>query len=692
MPLRDKLWDKRLQLMLIGGFALNLVPHLAIVPTWVAVSALTCIVWKLLYLTRGLQLPKNWLTSVASVLSALGVFATYHTVIGQEAAGALLVVATGLKLLETNRYRDAMLVVFTCYFLLMTYLLDTQSLAATIFMAVDAALITILMAQIHRHERKTPTTITPSLRMLALSLPVWTLLFFIFPRFSNSLGYLKPGQASSGFSEDLDPGSIGKLVDNEEVAYRVTFDDTGEHRVGLSPDALYWRGAILTQSDGLKWTRSAQVLKVDAYDHPKSVGFVRTTVWLEPEYQRWLFALDTPVDLTSGEEGLLHMVRRQPGFIYEFSGASQSRVSYSVRSILSPPRQLLSPQDRLSYTQLPPNLDAQVIELAKKALSEVVVVQEKSPAAALSQHFMEWFTKNGFRYTKSPGTLQGTTGVAQLSEFLFTRKVGFCEHYSAAFATLMRAAGVPSRVVVGFQGATHNNVGNYWLVRKMDAHAWTEIWMDEDNGRGRWLRVDPTEAVAPMRLQLGGRYNSLDENSIAGLSRDELRYRLDRNLGGALHNLLLAFDAVQMKWNAFLLSYDLEYQLQILARLGLNDSNLLILGGLTLLSLMLLGALFVWLNRRREDETSPLVREWRHFCATIGKAGVERHLDEGPLAFSTRAAALLPTCANDIETVATLYATLRYGPTITSSRIPRSDFRAFRKLVRRFSVAPLERH
>ncbi len=693
MLLVDKPWDKRLQLMLVGIFALNLVTHVSIVPAWVAVSSMICIAWKFFYLTRGLQLPKRWIASVLSILGALGIFANYHTLLGQEAAGALLVVATSLKLLETNRYRDAMLVVFTCYFLLMAYLLDTQSLAATAFMVFDAGLITILMAQIHRRERKTPTAIAPSLKMLALSLPVWAVLFFVFPRFSNSLGYTKPAQASSGFSEDLDPGSIGNLVDNEEIAYRVTFDDIDENggTVGLSPDALYWRGAILSHGNGLKWTRSSQILHADAYEQPKNAKFVRTTVWLEPGYQRWLFALDIPVALASGEQDLLHVVKRQPGFIYEFNGASQSRASYSVRSVLNTPRQILNSTDRQVYSQLPNELDSNLRELGLKFRTEVNLQPDQSKAEAIAESIMAWFSKNGFRYTKSPGTMHATQGVEQLSEFLFTRKVGFCEHYSAAFATLMRLAGIPSRVVVGFQGATHNAVGNYWLVKKMDAHAWTEIWIDEEKDRGRWLRVDPTEAVAPMRLELGGQYNSLDENTIAGLSSEELRRHIERGFSGSLRQLQLVFDAVQMKWNAFLLSYDLEYQLQVLQRLGLNNSSLVMLAGLTIFAMMLLSAVFIWFHGRRARESDPLLREWQRFCTALAKAGVERHLHEGPLEFSHRAGTRLPSVARDIESIAKLYASLRYGPREDFTSTPQGDhldYRTLRKLVRGFTLPP----
>lgn len=684
MLLRDKPWDKNLQLMLIALFGFNLWPHIQLVPHWVTALALVSIIWKLLYLTRGFQLPKKWVVSVVSLLVGFGVFGTYSTIFGQEAAGALLVATTSLKLLETNRYRDAMLVVFTSYFLLMVYLLDVQTVAATAMLFVDVALITSLMAQIHQRERKSMISFRPTFKMLALTLPLWAFLFIFFPRFSTGLWSSPASRASTGFSEDLDPGSVGKLTDSDEIAFRVSFNGT----VGLSPEALYWRGAVLTNGNGLKWTKASEKLHADAYAQDTNAKSVGQTIWLEPGFQKWLFTLDTPIAVASPSSGLLHLVRRQPGFIYEFSHPGFARTTYTVRSVMPSPIQILGPLERTIYLQLPPSLDSRVTELAQQLRQNaeaksgpqlLTSVEERAARNAL-----EWFSKNGFHYSKNPGMIQGADGSEQLSEFLFNRKIGFCEHFAAAFATLMRAAHVPTRVVVGFQGATQNTIGDYWVVRKMDAHAWAEIWSEGVDHRGHWIRVDPTEAVAPMRLQLGGDFNRLDEGAAATLGAEELRRILGGGFDGGSKKLQLAIDLMQMKWNAFLLAYDFNYQLQVLADLGVSQGGWFVLAAVIGICVLLFAGIVVWFNSRRARDQDPLLNEWRRFCGILAKVGIERAPSEGPLAFAKRAGGLLPGKAEEISQIAKHFAELRYG-TRASSDV-RKERRELRLMVRGFSI------
>jgi hypothetical protein len=284
--------------------------------------------------------------------------------------------------------------------------------------------------------------------------------------------------------------------------------------------------------------------------------------------------------------------------------------------------------------------------------------------------------------------LHSNDGAAQLSEFLFTTKLGFCEHYAGAFATLMRAMGVPARVVVGFQGARLNELGGYWLVNKMDAHAWTEIWREEADPLqtepraksvaankksaahlpprkyGRWVRFDPTEAVAPLRIQLGGDFNRLDGTVTAGLSGEELRQRLRGGLSGTFRQLEQVSDFIQMKWNSFLLGYDFDYQLELLANLGIKRLAGLVLSAIVIGGALLLGALMILMQRRRAKKEDPLIMEWRRFCAKFSRLGLERAAG-----------------ATEIRQIDELYAALRYGG--ETQRKARLDFR---QLIRAFSI------
>ncbi len=685
----DKPWDKNLQILLASILIFNVVPHVAVVPPWISALCLGCVVWKLLYLTRGVPLPRRWLLAFATVASAVGVFFSYGTILGQVAASALLVTMASLKLLETNRYRDAMLVIFTSYFLLMAHLLESQSLLSTLYMVADLVIISLLMYQIHRRDRRRSIrSYRPAMKLIGATLPVWIFLFLAFPRFSTTLWNMQTRTAGTGFSEELDPGSIEKLVDSDDPAFRVEFAG-GRHP---RPEKLYWRGAILSESDGLKWSKSKEPFALqDRIQNPE--GRQSTTkyeVFIEPGYERWLFVLDFPTEIDSLDARFGQQIRKYPGFIYNLNLPLRSRNSYMGTSILEAPSQFLTAEQRAKFLALPDKLDDRVKELANRLKAEADLGAQAlvlDPAERYSSFVMRWFSDTGFHYTKTPGALQAQDGAGQLSEFLFQSKRGFCEHYSASFATLMRMMGVPARVVVGFQGGVANEFGGYWLVRKLDAHAWTEVWHDtrQGNGQGQWVRVDPTEAVAPLRLQLGGDFNRLaPETLIGGFNQDEIRRRLNAGLSGTIARIRAAWDMVQMSWNTFLLRYDLEYQLELLARVGVERGAPLVLAIISVCGLLVFAFGLTWALRRQARKEDPLLAEWRRFCLALERVGLTRYQNEGPLSFAERAGQARPDKAHEIRMLADQYAQLRYGPegeTLASSQLKR-----FRQSVRRFSI------
>ena len=685
MLLREKPWDKNLQLLLASIVGFNVLPHIWTVPIWVTVMALCCVAWKFLYLTRGVQFPKRWILWSAAVLATAGIAATYYNSFSQETSSALLVIMASLKLLETNRYRDAMLVIFTSYFLLMSYLLESQSLPTTVFMVVDVFLITALMYQVHRRDGKSgPRSFRPVLRQLALLVPMWIFLFIAFPRFSTGLWNLRAPQNGTGFSDELNPGAINRLVDSDEIAFRADFKDGN-----LSPASLYWRGAILTEGHGLKWTKSkipfAPDLMLSASEEKNpATRIVSYEVFLEPGMGNWLFAIDVPNSISSSDSLFLQQIRKRPGFIYQTVRPVVSRVAYRLTSRLSPPTQVLSHSNQLQTLRIPENLSPKIKELAKAlyaaAQTDPRYTQFKTPEEKALHETMLWFADRKFRYSKTPGALLSNDGAEQLEEFLFKTKVGFCEHYSAAFATLMRAMGIPARVVVGFQGGSHNEFGDYYLVRKMDAHAWAEIWIGDSGSpslkesHGRWQRVDPTETIAPLRLQLGGEFYRMDPNTFSlGTTGEAIRQRLHKGIAGFIRKSQAAWDALQMQWNAFLLLYDLDFQMQLLARLGITDAAPYLLLVILATGAVLFAGAMNWTLRRRAQRKDPVLEEWRYFCRALERRGIQRQPNEGPMAFAQRASAVLPKAETQIRQVANVFANLRYGSSPKTSPDTRPD-------------------
>ena len=678
---REQPWDKNLQMLLALIVAFNIIPHMLTVPVWVSITALGCIGWKVAYLVKGVPLPKRWFLGLTALAVGVGAFFEYGTILGRDAASALLVILASLKLLETNKYRDAMLVVFSGYFLLMAYLLDSQSLNSTVYMGLDVLLITTLMFHLHKRDRRTSVrSFRPVMRLLGFALPVWVVLFIGFPRFSTALWNMKQQQSQTGFSDELNPGSVGKLASSDEIAFRVTFAKNqtpyGRH--------LYWRGAVLSIGNGLKWSRIPNEVPVKQSELPEpspQAVPISYEAWLEPGFDKWLFVLESPLVFDSSNRLARLSVRRLPGGVFESGRAIPTTVVFNATATLAAPYEKLSATDRAISLQVPEDLDPRLTALAKSVVAEVGKEPQK-----VSGKFLDWLMEQNFRYTREPGALKASDTVAQLGEFLFESKKGFCEHFAAAYATFMRLTGTPARVVVGFQGGQMNDLGDYFLVRHMDAHAWTEIWVPEGSSeRGRWMRVDPTETVAPLRIELGGDFNRLDSDLLArGLSSDALQRQLNGGLIAFSRRFGLAWDLLQMRWNGFLLQYDFDYQMQLLKKMGVSTASSFVLMAGLITSLVLFALACMWVMRREAKKEDPVITEWRRFCRSIEKAGLVKKPGEGALSFARRVAEKNPKAGEEVLRIADLYNRIRYAKIEPSEA--RALAKSFRQSARRFSI------
>jgi hypothetical protein len=276
------------------------------------------------------------------------------------------------------------------------------------------------------------------------------------------------------------------------------------------------------------------------------------------------------------------------------------------------------------------------------------------------------FRREEFFYTLEPGELNGPHLV---DEFLFESRRGFCEHYAGAFVVLMRAAGLPARVVTGYQGATFNEAGGYHLILQSDAHAWAEVWIQ---GRG-WLRIDPTGAVAPMRIESGL------TAALSPAERASIPFAL-RNAGGALYQLRMRWDWVNATWNRLVLAYGPDLQQEFLSRFGIGSwyRMTLVLTAVLVAFLSVLGVYLLW-QARPAAAADPVLREWRRFCSRLARKDLRRQAHEGPRDFARRAGQARPDLATDIGAIADLYIGLRYRADPEPARV-----RVFAQKVRRF--------
>ncbi len=615
-------------------------PLAAQVPLWLTGLSLLLIALRYFIARRGWPLPRRALRLALTLAFTAAVYLRYGTVFGRDAGIALLVGMLALKLLELRTLRDAALSVFILFFLTMGSFLFSQSfwLAGYLVLAVLLGIATLVRMSFPDGPSDRQA-IRLSVDLLLKALPLALLLFVFFPRIEGTLWALPTDAhaARAGMSDSMSPGSINELVQSDAVAFRVSFR-------GVRPPAqqLYWRGLVLWDTNGQSWTRG-RVATVGARGLVRGKAPVRYSITLEPTNEPWLVALDWPARAPPG-------ALVSAGDVLSYAQPVSQRVRYSVTSVLRPRAAALSAFARARALALPHSTSARVITLAQHWRAQA------TDDTAIVNDALDFFRRNDFVYTLTPPLL----GADPVDEFLFDTRSGFCEHYAAAFVTLMRAAGIPSRVVIGYQGGEYNPAGDYLIVRQSDAHAWAEVWLA---GRG-WVRVDPTAAVAPERIQYG-------EDALLRLFKSGTPlYRLTPGmLRRALalgwmqrlrRNASLAWDTVNNTWYEWVLDYDKARQARVLKHLGVSHWALAVLA----LAVMGAGALFLLvyaLALKPRPDLDEAQRAYRRFCRKLARVGLRRAPWEGPVAFAQRAGLARPDLHAAIEGITRAYVQIRYG-------------------------------
>ncbi len=624
-------------------------PHADHMPLWVSALCVLVLVWRA-YLSRsGRMLSIRWLPPVITLTGIAGLLREFHTLFGQEASVTLLVMLTSLKMLELRTMRDATVVIYLSCFVIITNFFYSQSIPTALFML--ATLLVIIATWLHLQSAGIGWK--PRLRIAALllaqSVPLMLVLFVLFPRVQGPLWSMPHDDLSrTGLTDTMSPGSISKLSLSDEIAFRVTFKDAPPLR-----EQMYWRGPVLANYDGMSWTMargpSGKPPQLDNLS-----GRYEYTVMLEPHYKTWLFALEMPMrtSIFSAMTDDFQLRQRDP---------VSTRLQYEVLSQIGYRANVDEAPFQLRLaTQLPPGIDPQARQLAEEWRSTYKNNETVMLAA------LRYFSQQGFAYTLDPPPL----GVNAVDDFLFNTRRGFCEHYAGSFVFLMRAAGIPARVVTGYQGGEFNELGNYFIVRQSDAHAWAEVWLQ---GRG-WVRVDPTAAVSPARVQSG---------LAAAMPNNAALPLMARTSSAWLLRLRFNLDLIAYQWDKWVLGYDALHQYSLLRKLGMADVTwqkmalymLGMLGGLAGIFALLM------LRRLYAHRTSEAQRLYLKFCRRLGKAGVTRASHEGPRDFAARAMQARPQQAAAIAEITALYVDLRYGSAGEGAGLP-----ALRRAVGAFKI------
>lgn len=647
LPANKVLWALVVQAAVV-------LPHIAHLPAWILVTAMAVGIWRYHATRRQWRPPSLVLRVLLIGIGSLAVFASYGTLFGRDAGVAMIVMMLALKLLELTRRRDVIVFLLLGYFLVITNFLYSQSVVLALYMFLVTILLTSALAAIDdpgwrvlpsKHIRLAGT-------LLFQALPMAVLLFLLFPRISGPLWSL-PEDAfagSTGLSDRMSPGSISRLIRSHEVAFRVDF---------FSPPpaaaAMYWRGPVFEHYDGRTWSGTDSK---SLQGRPQRIGrdAVAYQLTLEPTFQRWLIALDTPLLAPAGAQLTENYELRTDQPV-------QDRRRYPLQSSVSSDQILpvyLSADARQRTLRLPPG-DPKTHALAQELRSR------HPDTRALVGAVLKRFHEQPYVYSLQPPPLQGADPVDQ---FLFETRKGFCEHYASAFAILLRAAGIPTRVVTGYQGAEFNDTGDYWIVRQSDAHAWTEVWLD---GEG-WWRVDPTAAIAPTRIEAGIE---------AALPEQVTRYGFVGTESALLRKIGLFWDSANNSWNQWVIGYGADKQLAFLQQLGFEKprwvERALIAAAAVTIALLLLAAGLAF--RHRPVKEHPSVRAYKIFGAKLARAGIERHPSETPRAFAERVSASFPERQQEVQRITELYIGIRYQQDHRERSIE-----SLRHLVRQFSL------
>lgn len=632
-------------LLLIGA------PHAAHITPWAVTASALFIAFRGLAAMKGWPLPGTWLRLALVLLVCAGIVFDFSLRFGRDAAVSMLLLMAGLKSLELRTPRDAVVVINLGYFLIVTSFLYSQTLALGLYMLLLLVLVTALLMALQR--RNAPFPPTRNLRnatfLLLQGIPLMLLLFLLFPRVQGPLfGWSQASSTGvSGLSEEMSPGSLASLSLSDEVAFRVQFE-------GPAPrsSTLYWRGPVLWDFDGRTW-RMARMPLLERPNHAARGTPVRYQVTLEAHQTRWLFAIDLPkrVPIDAVLTNDYQMLSRQP---------LRQRQRYQMESDPEYSLGLQASSFELQRAlRLPPDGNAQARAMAREFRRNARTPRE------VMQQALSIFRTQRFFYTLVPPEL----GAEPVDEFLFGTRRGFCEHYASSFVFLMRAAGVPARVVTGYLGGELNPMGDYLIVRQSEAHAWAEVWLQ---GEG-WVRVDPTAAVSPARIEAGLAAALPAGEPVPAAIMLEWQW---------LRQARFAFDALSNGWNQWVLGYGKERQSQLLSRFGMRQVNwqqltltLILFAGLAtaLLSIFLLKDIHL----RR---LPPATRAYRRFQRKLARAGVAHRSGEAPLAFAARAIAANAAWAPAVEDITARYLELRYG-----QAHPPGHQRTLEQAVRKFS-------
>ncbi|MBY0386243.1 DUF3488 and transglutaminase-like domain-containing protein [bacterium] len=610
------------------------------------ITALVCAPLLLLTLLNRIQIP-HWLLQTLAPLSGFFFYKTFGTLQTPEAASSLMCFVLYLKSLDVKSHRDMMMFLMMNLLITMFYLLFSQTLLSTFLLFVNYFLFIFFLLDLQKQKlglAQDPFSLSQLLSIETLvALPLLISLFIFFPRFTTPWGGLGAATTQSviGFSNELSPGQMQNLAESDLIAFRVLF----KSKKIPSADQLYFRGSVLTENKGWQWLNSK--VTTNTYSAPNSITSPDYEILLEPRFEQTLFTLEPTNAISLQPTDMFFSRSPQNTFFLRWPIQSKIKIAGTVGQ-----NQPESSEEN-PFNNLEVNME--VSQRLSQLLEPIKKLSEKEKLTEL----LRFYQKSGFQYSTQ------TPAYANLDDFLFGEKIGFCEHFASSFAVLARLVGLPARVVIGFQGAEVNSIGSYLVVKDKHAHSWNEVYLPDVG----WSRVDVTDLVAPARIRQGALFSSTD---------GQLRPSSEGNF---LARTLMTWDALNYRFNLMLMNYNLENQMDLLGKIGLGRLNIKTVI-YVFIFIILFFTILVWvlsfLGRQSFDKTT---LGYQLLNKKLTQLGIQRQSHEGPLLLRKKILGL-ENKQQEILNLLDRYISLRFGPNATANETKRfyKDVKALKVL------------
>lgn len=626
--------NQRTLIFLLASIGLIALPHVNHIPLPLFYYYCLLICWRFVGVWKTNYLPNKLVTFLLTVFAVFLLYTQHKGLLGRDAGTGIIITALGLKLLEIKKERDLYVISYLAFIVAATQFLYQQSiLMAGYILSVCCVLLATLIS-INSQKPETKPALKTALVIVFQALPISIILFVLFPRIEAPRWMLFDQQHSalSGLSDSLEPGAISSLGLSDELVFRAKFK-------GQPPpkNQRYWRGPVFSKTDGKRWTETKEFLLSKNLDKTSYTGEpYQYTLMMEPQDKGWIFALDMsstyPQYLT--KNALYQLINNDnPG----------KRAEYKITSFPQYNTGNISNTERQQSLQIPSKPSAKIKQLVAQLHGF------DQPAEVFIQSLLNHFRHENFYYTLMPPLMEENP----IETFLLETRYGFCSHYATAFVYLMRVAGIPARVVAGYQGGEFNEMGDFLEIRQANAHAWTEVWL---NNKG-WTRFDPTAAIAPERIEQDV---NIDLQIATGLVNFSTANTNVREMLSWMKTTKQLWGGINYSWQRWVINYSTKNQTNFLSSIGINDIKSMAYW--LVASIGLITFLLAWvILKTKSIKVDKELMLYQLYCKKLEKAGIDKKLGETAIDFSMRVQKQRPDIAREVEKITNIFIRLRYG-------------------------------